>query len=125
MNSKKNSPHNWAEITKDVENYVAKCESCQKNKLSRKIAPLIITDTSSKPFEKCALDIVGPLIITTQENKYLLTFQDSLTKFSKAISIPNQEANTISKELQKLYLNTEFQKKFYSIKAQTRTRVSC
>jgi len=31
-------------------------------------------------------------------NKYLLTFQDSLTKFSKAISIPNQEANAISKE---------------------------
>jgi len=82
--------HNWPGITKDVENYVAKCESCQKNKLSRKIkAPLIITDTPSKPFEKCALDIVGPLTITTQENRYLLTFQDSRTKFSKAIPIPN------------------------------------
>jgi len=76
---------------------VAKCKSYQKSKLSRKIkAPLIITDTPSKSFEKCALDIVGPLIITTQGNKYLLTFQDSLIKFSKAI--PNQEANTISKE---------------------------
>jgi len=52
----------------------------------------------SKPFEKCALDIVGPLTITTQGNKYLLTFQDNLTKFSKAIPIPNQEANTINKE---------------------------
>jgi len=91
--------HNWPGITRDVENYVAKCESCQKNKQSRRMkAPLIITDTPSKPFEKCALDIVGPLTITTQGNKYLLTFQDSLTKFSKAIPIPNQEANTISKE---------------------------
>jgi len=60
--------------------------------------PLIITDTPSKPFEKCALDIVGPLTITKNGNKYLLTFQDSLTKFSKAIPIPNQEANTVSKE---------------------------
>jgi len=78
---------------------VEKCESCQKNKLSRKIkAPLIITDTPSKSFEKCALNIVGPLTVTTQGNKYLLTFQDSLTKFSKAIPIPNQEANMISKE---------------------------
>jgi len=69
------------------------------NKLSRKNkVPLIITDTSSKPFEKCALDIVGPLTITTNGNKYLLTFQDNLTKFSKAIPIPNQEANAISKE---------------------------
>jgi len=40
----------------------------------------------------------SPLTITTLENKYLLTFQDNLTKFSKAIPIPNQEANTINKE---------------------------
>ncbi|KAM0724355.1 Retrovirus-related Pol polyprotein from transposon 17.6 [Formica fusca] len=91
--------YNWPGITKDVEKYIAKCELCQKNKLSRKNkVPLIITDTPTKPFEKCALDIVGPLTVTTNGNKYLLTFQDNLTKFSKAIPIPNQEANTVSKE---------------------------
>jgi len=41
--------------------------------------------------------MLGPLTVTTNGNKYLLTFQDSLTKFSKAIPIPNQEANTVSK----------------------------
>ncbi|KAM0730356.1 Retrovirus-related Pol polyprotein from transposon 412 [Formica fusca] len=91
--------HNWHGLTKDVEKYISKCEFCQKNKLSRKNkVPLIITDTPTNPFEKCALDIVGPLTITTNGNKYLLTFQDNLTKFSKAIPIPNQEANTVSKE---------------------------
>ncbi|KAL6427136.1 hypothetical protein ACFW04_008638 [Cataglyphis niger] len=79
--------------------YIAKCEYCQKNKLSRKNkVPLIIMDTPTKLFEKCALDIIGPLTVTTNGNKYLLTFQDNLTKFSKAIPISNQEANTISKE---------------------------
>jgi len=107
--------HNWPEIIKDVENYVAKCESCQKNKLSRKIkAPLIITDTPSKPFEKCALDIVGPLTIIIQGNKYLLTFQDSLTKFSKATTIPNQEANTISKEFVTKIINTRNSRKNFN-----------
>jgi len=53
--------HNWTGITRDVEEYIAKCEFCQKNKLSRKTKmPLVITETSNKPFEKCALDIVGP-----------------------------------------------------------------
>src|SRR5947199_4064824 len=67
--------HNWHGLTKDVEKYIAKCELCQKNKLSRKTkVPLIITDTPTKPFEKCALDIVGLLTITTNGNKYLLTF---------------------------------------------------
>ena len=59
--------------------------------------PLIITDTPTKPFEKCALDIVGPLTITTTGNKYVLTFQDHLTKFSKAIPLDNQEAATVAK----------------------------
>jgi len=81
-----------------MENYIAKCEFCQKNKTSRKTKmPLIITETSSKPFEKCALDIEGPLSVTTLQNKYL-TFQDDFTKFSKAIPLPNQEATTVAKE---------------------------
>jgi len=91
--------YNWPGITKDVEEYIKKCELCQKNKLMpRTRAPLVITDTPTRSFEKCALDILGPLTVTTNGNRYLLTFQDSLTKFSKAIPIPNQEATTISKE---------------------------
>jgi len=46
------------------------------------------------------LDIVGPLSTTISGNKYLLTFQDDLTKFSKAIPIPNQEATTVAKEFE-------------------------
>lgn len=91
--------HNWSGLTKYVENYIAKCEFCQKNKLKRKSkAPLVITDTASRPFEKCALDIVGPLTVTNNGNKYVLTFQDNLTKFSKAVPLPNQEAATVAKE---------------------------
>ncbi|XP_011646140.2 uncharacterized protein LOC105432862 [Pogonomyrmex barbatus] len=58
---------------------------------------MLITDTLKKLLEKCAFDIVGPLPITNAGNKYILTFQDKLTKFSKAISIKNQEANTVAK----------------------------
>ena len=90
--------HNWRGITRDVEEYVSQCQHCQRNKLSRKTKmPMVLTDTPKKPFEKCALDIVGPLTITTSGNKYILTFQDSLTKFSKAIPLENQEAATVAK----------------------------
>ena len=98
--------YTWPGITADVERYIARCEPCQKNKQkNKKRAPLMITDTPQGPFEKCALDIVGPLTITDNNNRYLLTFQDCLTKFSKAIPVPNQEANTIAKEfVQKIVL---------------------
>lgn len=56
----------WHGITTDVENYIVQCEICQKNKSKPRVkVPLKITDIPNKPFEKCALDIVGPLTITT------------------------------------------------------------
>jgi transposase InsO family protein len=58
---------------------------------------MTITSTSSKPFEKIFLDVVGPLNPTENNNKFILTFIDDLTKFFIAIPIPNQEANTIAK----------------------------
>ena len=91
--------HSWSGMRQDVEKYISRCEKCQKNKLTRRTkAPMVITDTPTEPFEKCALDIVGPLPETSRRNKYILTFQDLLTKFSKAIPLENQEANTVAKE---------------------------
>lgn len=48
--------------------------------------------------QKCALDIVGSLPVMNSGSKYLLTFQDSLTKFSKALPIPNQKTATVAKK---------------------------
>ncbi|XP_011639428.1 uncharacterized protein LOC105428693 [Pogonomyrmex barbatus] len=89
-------------LTTDASDYAigAVLSQGEKNKLQRRAkAPLMITDTPTKQFEKCALDIVGPLPVTTMGNKYTLTFQDNLTKFSKGIPVQNQEATTIAKEL--------------------------
>jgi len=41
---------------------------------------------------------IGPLTVTTNGNKYILTFQNSLTKFSKIILLANQEVVTVTKE---------------------------
>ena len=50
-----------------------------------------ITTTARHHFEKCALDIVGPLTETVSGNKYILTFQDDLSKFVIGISILQQD----------------------------------
>lgn len=88
----------WVGMDADIENYIKKCSFCQKSKLGLKNrAPMQITDTPSGPFEKGALDIIGPLPETNQGNKVILMFQDHLIKFSKAIPLPNQEAQTVAK----------------------------
>jgi len=61
--------------------------------------PLTLTNTLMRPIEKYALDIVGLLTVTTNENKYILTYQDNLTKFSKAILLANQKAATVAKRV--------------------------
>lgn len=84
-------------MAKDVEDFILACSLCQKNKVSKITkVPMKITTTSTKPWEKLFLDVVGPLPISISHSEYILTFQDDLTKFSGAIAVPDQEAETIA-----------------------------
>lgn len=88
----------WKGMLCDIKNYIKKCKLCQKNKQGRTFKmPMMITDTPRKPFDKTYMDIVGPLEETNQGNKYILTFEDDLTKFMDAIAIPDMEAKTVAK----------------------------
>ncbi|KAL4153576.1 hypothetical protein QTP88_001409 [Uroleucon formosanum] len=89
---------NWRGLKEDVIEYIKNCESCQKGKVANKKVkqPMLITSTSSEPFEKIFLDIVGPLVTTLSGNTYKLTLQDDLTKYSMGIALPNHQANTIA-----------------------------
>lgn len=101
--SKVKSRYSWPTMKSDIRMYIKKCESCQKNKTNFKPTrqPMQITTTSEKPFEKLALDVVGPLPITESGNRFILTAQDDLTKYSLANAIPNHESLTIAKTLTK------------------------
>jgi hypothetical protein len=92
--------YDWPNMKREVEDYVRKCNSCQMNKTldPRSRTPMEITTTARKPFEKCALDIVGPTTETNQGNRYILTFLDDLTKFVVATPIPNEDAETVARE---------------------------
>jgi len=61
--------YSWPKMREDVENYVKRCAKCQLNKALRPRvkAPMEIT-TAKSPFERCALDIVGPITETTSGN---------------------------------------------------------
>ena len=81
----------WEGIKLDVQDFVRSCESCRKTKLTRRKEkePMKITDTPRKVFEKIQIDIVGPLPIKELGNKYILTVQDCLTKYSDAMHHEN------------------------------------
>lgn len=89
--------YKWKGMYRQVKNFIKKCSDCQRLKSSKNPkAPLEITTTAINPFQKIYLDIVGPLEVTHNGNKYLLTAQCELSKYLLAIPISNAEANTVA-----------------------------
>ena len=93
----------WKTMKNDIKNYIRSCKSCQVNKINFKPikVPMEITTTSKQAFEKLAIDVMGPLPTTSEGNKFILTMQDDLTKYSYAEPIPNHEARTIASKISK------------------------
>ena len=48
------------------------------------------------PFERVAMDIVGPLPQSDRENLYILVICDYFTKFVEAFALPDQQAETVA-----------------------------
>jgi transposase InsO family protein len=86
-------------MKRDVEEYLRKCEKCQKNKMTQcdTRLPLARTDTPSTIFEKCTIDIAGPLSTSMIENRYILTIQDDLSKFLIAVPLAEQSADEVAR----------------------------
>jgi hypothetical protein len=56
-----------------------------------------ITTTAERPFEKYYLDVVGTLPVTLEGNKYILTFQDDLSKYVVVVPVEKQNAETVAR----------------------------
>ncbi|XP_023230455.1 uncharacterized protein LOC111630574 [Centruroides sculpturatus] len=80
-----------------VKQVIRRCKIYQKHNLHRGRAPFQETETSNFPFQKVATDIVGPLPVSQDGNRYILTIIDIFTRYAEAIPIPDQSACTIAK----------------------------
>ena len=84
--------YNWQGISKDVENFVKNCETCQRTKICRKNLnnPLVITETPRTPFERINIDL-----FEFPTRNYALTIRDELTKFTQAYAVPDKSAKSV------------------------------
>ncbi|KAG5895162.1 hypothetical protein JTB14_007331 [Gonioctena quinquepunctata] len=89
----------WPGMGKDIKKYVDACITCAQRKTSphAKPAPLKQFDIPSKPFYRITMDVVGPLPVTAQRNRYILTVQDALTKYVEAFPMEDQKAPTVAR----------------------------
>lgn len=98
----------WDNLKQDIQNYINHCLQCQIKKLVRVKTkqPMLITDTPYSAFEKVSMDIVGPLPTTSQNNSYILTVQDHLTKFSLAIPLKSSTAISVADAFLEFFICT-------------------
>ena len=98
----------WENLKADVQRRIQQCLDCQLKKLVRLKTkqPMMITDTPGVPFEKIAMDIVGPLRPTKNGNGYILTMQDQLSKFCLAVPLADTLSSTIADAFIKKFICT-------------------
>lgn len=89
--------YSWIGLRQDVEDFVKKCDDCQRYKHSKlSIEPMTITPTADSAFQRIYLDLVGPLESDVDNNKYILTLQCDLSKFVECYPLKNKEAVTVA-----------------------------
>jgi len=90
----------WPAMVQDIQSFVADCIHCNCRK-SQGVPdrPPMKKMISLGPSECWAMDVVGPLPITTQGNRYILTMYDLFTRWPEAVAIPDQTAETVAKAI--------------------------
>ena len=81
---------------RDIQHYVRSCETCQKRLKGKRKEPLHPIQIG-RAFERIGIDLVGPLPITTQNNRYIIVATDYLTRWPEAKAVPDAGAETLAR----------------------------
>ena len=94
----------WPGLRADVAEYCRRCETCQKTTgVKPPSAPLVPLPVMDVPFERIAIDVVGPLPRTSSGNKYVLVICDFATRYPEAVPMKSVDAEKVAEELVKLF----------------------
>lgn len=101
----------WPGIAREVREFCRTCDSCQRSVPKGYITrvPLGSVPIVTVPFEKVAIDLVGPIKPTSARgHKYVVCVVDYATRYPEAIPLKNQEAATVAEALFQIYTRMGF-----------------
>ena len=94
----------WPGVKRDVEHHCQGCPECQRvaprATVRNPLVPMPIIET---PFDRIALDIVGPLPKTSRGHRYILVLVDYATRYPEALPLRAATAKAVARELMLLF----------------------
>ncbi|XP_059160867.1 uncharacterized protein K02A2.6-like [Physella acuta] len=80
----------WPGMDRDISEYIQSCKLCMNKTRTPQLAPIQKTDLVCRPFEKIAIDIIGPLQPTSARgHRFVLTVVDLATRWPEAFPLKN------------------------------------
>ncbi|XP_075733426.1 uncharacterized protein LOC142775667 [Rhipicephalus microplus] len=101
----------WPGVQEAVRRYVRSCDACQRTYPKSRVgkAPLGRMPLIDTPFERVAVDIIGPLKpISHMGNRYILTLVDFATRYPDAIALPSIDSATVAEALVEMFSRIGF-----------------
>ena len=89
----------WPTLFKDVREYCRTCERCQLTGGRNRKVPMIPLPIVGKPFQRIAMDVVGPLPRTQKGNRFILVLSDYATRYPEAIPLRSVTAAKVAEAL--------------------------
>ena len=87
-------------MAQDLKRKVASCGDCLAKRTKIKIRDgKHMPQKAGYPGQKIYVDLVGPLPVTTNQERYVLTVEDGFTRHGNAYPIRNKEAVTVARVL--------------------------
>ena len=107
----------WPGVMADVKRWCKSCDICQRTIPKGKVSkvPLGRTPIMGEPFQKVAVDLVGPISPpSNQGHRYILTFVDYATRWPEAIPLKTITTEEVSEGLLEIFSRLGFPKEMLS-----------
>ena len=94
----------WPTLRADVAAFISTCHDCQISKpnLKPKQAPLGESETPSSPYQVLAFDLIGPLPVTNDDNRYALVGIDLFSKRVSVVALQAKLSEIVGNEIERL-----------------------
>ena len=94
----------WPTLLSDVAEYCRRFPECQRTmKGSQHKVPLIPLPVMQEPFERIAMDIVGPLSRSRRGKQYIFVVCDYATRYPEDMALRKVDAGSVAEQLIQLF----------------------